>query len=191
MSRSTVNHRANARKADRLAFLVRQYMRGDILPPATVKALGVAALAGLSTFAVGASVLPSPVLPGLASGFLVVISYRLVVRRTTNLTAEEHLFSLLAEYQPLDQAGYQRFQTQARESGDLDWYALEAWLKSERSAHLDRSLSAFAGARKGPRGTTNAQPARSRKTLAKIKAARLLAAKDRFISAQPTQSEES
>lgn len=116
-----------AKQAKNLLLLVRNYRRG-MAPPAVRKALGVAVLAGGvvwgGTYLVD---LPFDFLLGMGAFFA---AYWLTRKRSAYQTPAEHVYDLLADYEPHNRDSYAAFQLQARQ-GALDWDELADWLSHE------------------------------------------------------------
>ncbi len=64
----------------------------------------------------------------------------LIARKSTPMTWERQIDSLLAVYTPIDHEAYQNLQKRARDRGRLDWMDLTEWLEIE-----DQAIAVAAG----------------------------------------------
>jgi hypothetical protein len=143
----------NGQQARRILFLVRGYRVGEP-PPATRNAL----LAGVLTFGVmafgGLLIAPSFTVEAvlffiLGGAVLGMTCYHVTLRRSSRfLTPEEHIYALLADYDPMDREGFEALRAKVKETGGLDWDALEAWLEKEVREYAGRSATSLTGKRR-------------------------------------------
>jgi len=128
----TKQRKANARQVEKIRIAVSNYRQGRPTP-AVVKALGAGLIVGVCVVVACKMLNLQPLVGALAACFSFIVVYQYIFKHSANQTQAEHLYNLLADYNPIDKEGYKKLQEKAQ-ADQLLFDDLLSWVWEELAA---------------------------------------------------------